>query len=532
MSHTRTALYDALSIDMSSLLDPVAYPEQSATQAALRSLSASFLKKWEDTSERADQAAIQKFLEIEDRNSKFVFDYNSLPTKLQLILGEARAALGAWLEGLSPQQGAGNCGPGSSAGIGQVSSYEKHWDGPLSATSLGAYRAYFHSLTPRQIDAERIRAALYPEVQVRRASSLVCVPKTQAISRTICVEPSVNMWLQKRMESTLTLALKRAGIDLVHQQQVNRHWARQGSRGCGLATIDLSSASDTILPDVVRWLFPSEWYSWLNAVRCKYTILPDGSEHEFALFTSMGNAATFPMQTLMFAALLEGVYRICGGRGPIAVNGDDIIVTEAQYSNMTAALEAIGCIPNHEKSFSSGPFRESCGGDYWNGHDVRGVYIRKIDNLAEAYSALNRVRDWCSLHNVVLYETLHCLVKLVRSFASKLGRGSKLSGVPYWESPISGFRDPCFKGVRYKSVVVVPRRINLTPFTRGLSEPGLILAFLRGDLTSTNGQCHITIRSDKVKLKRRTCTTFFHDGRACSKDEFLSLLIWGYAKGH
>jgi hypothetical protein len=530
MSATSSALYDAVCVDLAMHADTTVHPWSSHKQVAVHALRNSIVKKFEEQDTVADRAGLAKFLAIEDRNKAFLFDYASLPEWVQLVLGEARDAMHRALAGISPQMGSGNCGPGSSAGVGQLDVYTKHFAGPLSGCTSGIYRAYYASLTRRQMEAEDIRRAIYPDLVLCKGSSLSCVPKDAHISRTICTEPSMEMWLQKRCERNLTRALLRFGIDLANQQEVNREWARQGSLGRGVSTIDLTSASDTVLPSIVKFLLPREWYTWLNAIRCKSTVLPDGTLHRFALFSSMGNATTFPLQTLIFSSLLEGVYRICGGRAPIAVNGDDIIVSTVQYDNLSFVLQACGFLVNHEKSFKLGPFRESCGGDYWNGHDVRAVYVKRLDCISDWYSALNRVRDWCKLHDIVLFETLKFLVAGIRHATSKIHKDSKLHAVPTWEAPGSGFRDPCFKGSRYRCLMPQPRKLDMSPFVRGLSEPGLILAFLRGDLDGVTTS--ITLRSVVVKYRRRMCTTFFHDGRACNADEFLSAVIWGYAKGH
>jgi hypothetical protein len=40
-------------------------------------------------------------------------------------------------------------------------------------------------------------------------------------------------------------------------------------------------------------------------------------------------------------------------------------------------------VVNEEKSFSKGPFRESCGSDYFEGHNVRPYFVRKSDDLTK-----------------------------------------------------------------------------------------------------------------------------------------------------
>jgi len=67
----------------------------------------------------------------------------------------------------------------------------------------------------------------------------------------------------------------------------------------------------------------------------------------------------------------------------VSVFGDDCIVSSDDTREFIQLCESIGFIVNEEKSFSGDhPFRESCGGDYLQGYDVRPYNVRSPHSLA------------------------------------------------------------------------------------------------------------------------------------------------------
>jgi hypothetical protein len=74
----------------------------------------------------------------------------------------------------------------------------------------------------------------------------------------------------------------------------------------------------------------------------------------------------------------EAAYHLLGGDTGVYVYGDDIIVPSLFYEEAVNGLQRIGLIVNLSKSFADGPFRESCGGEYYNGIDVTPVRVRKF----------------------------------------------------------------------------------------------------------------------------------------------------------
>lgn len=203
------------------------------------------------------------------------------------------------------------------------------------------------------------------------AGKLVTVPKNAKTDRTVMIEPWLNSFFQLGYGQYIADQLRRVGVDLTDQEK-NKSLARTGSLTGDIATLDLSSASDTISVGLVEHLLPLDWYLLLSQLRTSIVEV-DGTRTTLQKFSSMGNGFTFPLESLIFWALTSSVI---GSERTLAVYGDDIIVPTHKVKDVIEVLEACGFSINLEKSFWSGPFRESCGGDYLLGIDVRPCYIK------------------------------------------------------------------------------------------------------------------------------------------------------------
>lgn len=226
-----------------------------------------------------------------------------------------------------------------------------------------------------------------------RGNRVTCVPKDAFTDRTIAIEPSLNIFVQKGIDTILRRKLKSKGIDLRSQGR-NRFLARLGSISGKLATIDLSSASDTIAREVVRYFIPSDWYELLDLTRSKYYLTKDDNTWtEYAKFSSMGNAFTFPLETLLFYAVARACLIESGLTAKhLSVYGDDIVIDNEVALLAIECLESAGFVVNTSKSFLHGNFRESCGADFLQGVDIRPVYVRKNPkHPVEFFNLYNRL---------------------------------------------------------------------------------------------------------------------------------------------
>lgn len=222
-------------------------------------------------------------------------------------------------------------------------------------------------------------------------NKITFVPKTTKVHRTIAVEPLLNGYLQKGVDLIMRERLKRIGIDLGDQSR-NQRYAQYGSedweREDCFCTIDLSSASDSVAREMVRTVLPDEWYLLLDRLRSRYGSL-NGNVFPYEKFCSMGNGFCFPLETLIFAAICHAT----GAGKPrldYMVYGDDIIVRRRHFDSVVSNLRFFGFTINRAKSFGSGPFRESCGEDYFAGVPVRPYSLDyRFDSLSAIFKFLN-----------------------------------------------------------------------------------------------------------------------------------------------
>lgn len=362
-------------------------------------------------------------------------------------------------------------GPGANVDTSSTDLYTKFVNSSMSASSGFLHTMYAHlvSYHPLLAATESFRSQRYGSLVVKGSETLT-VPKTQDISRTICKEPLLNMFFQKAIGKLLEKRLKSFfNIDLSVAQETNRCMARIGSVDGSFGTIDLSSASDTLSLRLIRSIIPRESLQILERCRSTQTTLPGGEELELHMFSSMGNGYTFPLQTCIFACLCMAAYKRLGipfrtrrspsGSRNFAVFGDDIIVVKEAYDLVCEMLSSIGCTVNHEKSFNTGFFRESCGQDFYKGHNVRGVYLKKLLTDSDCYSAINRLNRWSAMNGIVLPNTVRLLCN-----------GLRYISVPYSESDDAGVKVPRYLAsvncdhngaYIYSAFVTSPRQVKL-----------------------------------------------------------------------
>jgi hypothetical protein len=163
-----------------------------------------------------------------------------------------------------------------------------------------------------------------------------------------------------------------------------------------LATIDLSNASDTISSKVVETVLPPDWYEALNLTRSHYGSLDSGAVIRYQKFSTMGNGYTFELESLIFWAICSAVVDILElGDTRIGVYGDDLIVSSNAFELLEYTLMDFGFTLNPKKSYSTGPFRESCGKHWFKGRDVSPFYIRKgVETVVDELLVVNNVRRW------------------------------------------------------------------------------------------------------------------------------------------
>lgn len=402
------------------------YPD--ATQHFVANQFANLVRKYPDIEAakklRPDVKATKTFLSAERRcrlmNEKFRLWRNRKKARpYEREFDEMRKFI-AYVIGFEPKHSVINSltgfGPGASIGVhgDATNAARKLLSSDWSVSASAYYYAYVACM-----EHVHVRAVLLPEhagftsgdptyalerERFRRKSKLcnnnkiTFVPKTAKTHRSIAIEPLLNGFVQKGVDELLRLNLKRIGIDL-SDQEPNRRMAREGSFDDenSFVTIDLSAASDSISKGLCEELLPPEWYHYLDSIRSKYYEL-NGEVYPYHKFCSMGNGFCFPLETLIFTAACK----VSGAGDPgrdFRVYGDDIIVRKSVALETIKLLNYMGFKVNTDKTFLTGPFRESCGADWFNGKDVRPYTLdHRLDSLPALFKFLNLTRrnDFCS----------------------------------------------------------------------------------------------------------------------------------------
>jgi len=225
------------------------------------------------------------------------------------------------------------------------------------------------------------------------------VPKNAKTHRSIAIEPDLNIWFQLALGKMMRARLKdEVGIDLKSQRD-NQSAARLGSITGQLATLDFKAASDTISREVVRLLVADNtWFAVLDACRSRHGCL-NGEQFKWEKFSSMGNGFTFELETLIFWAVASASCEVAGFDPCVRVYGDDVILPTGAVALFHKVSTFLGFTLNEKKSFSTSPFRESCGVHYFDGIDCQPIYIRdEITSVPEVYKAANRVMHLAKRH--------------------------------------------------------------------------------------------------------------------------------------
>lgn len=253
-----------------------------------------------------------------------------------------------------------------------------------------------------------------PEVLNRtstRTAKFICVPKTWKTLRGISAEPTELQFSQQAVLYALDEYFQehpffRRRLNL-HSQVENQRLCREGSLDQSLATIDLSKASDSVSLQLVKEVFRgTKLLPWLLATRSTSVELPGSGIIRTKKFAPMGSSVCFPVECIIFALIAEVARRaIMSGSGRNSVHiprvfGDDIVCASVTVPLVLDGLEQLGFLPNKEKSFWTGFYRESCGKEYWCGQDITPIYYR-VDGglLASRFASYDGITSLVKLYN-------------------------------------------------------------------------------------------------------------------------------------
>jgi len=440
MEVSSVALFSYLLDDLYGLERPeisdldVSDREASPDAVVRYKLRTSFFKKLNDeVSADADDNCLEKFLDANWRSENWTLNCrNSVDEELwggfKRHLDDFFHPRGEFLwDSYFDLLQAGRAGPGTSLGANGEDFYTKFFASVLTTTSSELYSLYneWVSWYPSYRDAEISRAITNGNYKLTSSSSLSFVRKTRDTSRSICTEPSLNMFYQLGLGAILQKRLRGFfGIDLAAQPEINRQLAYRGSVDDSVSTLDLSSASDCVSVNLCCSALPQYVFDMLLALRTP-KVRVRGHELTLGMISTMGNGFTFPLQTILFSCVVASAASQCGVRLTKAddrepnwgVFGDDIICPREIAAQVIRLLDLLGFVVNGDKSYVVGPFRESCGADFFKGVNVRGVYLKSLLTPQARYVAINLLNEWSARTGISLCRTVGYLVDSVKVLA-------------------------------------------------------------------------------------------------------------------
>lgn len=304
------------------------------------------------------------------------------------------------------------------------------------------------------------------------------VPKTMKGPRIIAMEPSWMMYCQQGILHVMTDVLAQPRFaDLAnffgwHDQEPNRRLARIGSYGGSYATIDLSEASDRVSLELAEALLSSTPFlrKCVMAARTERAQLPrGGAVLDLQKFASMGSALCFPIESMVFFTIQSIAWAEHVGMDPSALRvcdlprmrtyGDDLIIPVRAAQNLIQRLEAYGLKVNSAKSYTTGEFRESCGADWFRGHDVSVFRLRHV--FPESDRHLEHLDSAVEFHNhayeagwIFTAAAAEGLLGLLNRYLPRVPVGTNVLALWSWEGPFETRVHPALHRIQYRAFKV------------------------------------------------------------------------------
>ncbi len=378
-----------------------------------------------------------------------------LPSEVYVNLQRVADMMTAYLGVFTPEEWRFKHGPGAVADR-RFGSYKydfDHW--PDRLEEVFPYADFAHA-NYAQVDAtpqdRKARLAFSREAPAK----LSAVPKTVKGPRLIASEPIALQWCQQSLKDYFYSRTNDCFIGRFidySMQSKNGAAALAASRHGKCVTIDLSSASDRVSCWHVERLFrrsPSLLRA-LQSCRSMYVrqdicrLSP--KLYKLRKYSTMGNATTFPVQSLFFLSLTlacvltvrklpvtpKSIKTI--GASEVRVFGDDIVAPKDCSGLLVELLHALGLRVNRDKTFLEGNFRESCGVDAFAGQDVTTVNVMRVPSRSSPGSIVSSV----DVHHNLCEKGMLDTADFLRKTASRLGYGkirvvSHGSGLFGWSS--------------------------------------------------------------------------------------------------
>lgn len=408
----------------------------------------------DDQVEILDRAAKQKFIKCEDAcKESFQLDSRKI-----FILDRVSSYILPNIEAIDPREMFFKHGPGS---VAESVMPNQKWS--VIMRSLDALVDYGFDMFRYISDHGD---GPISDVPLRDQAKLVTVPKNSRSRRTITIEPCWKQFLQQGYNEVLRDHIKKDSVlrwclDL-NDQSHNQKLAIEGSHTDEWATIDLSSASDLLTTKLVSLVLNRRPLLLEGLLACRSPQLEtDEGPIPLEKYAGMGNATTFPIQSIVFAvlaisALIDGKAptfgRVVRAAKKVRVFGDDIIVPTRAAHKVVEWITEAGLTVNLEKSFLKGNFKESCGVDAYSGIDVTPIYVRhhpfniskRNPSILEHFVSLSNsyfLRGHYEVANLCsrwVEEALRCRLPLVYRTTGALGLHTRVNACEFhkWNSQL------------------------------------------------------------------------------------------------
>jgi len=279
------------------------------------------------------------------------------------------------------------------------------------------------------------------------------VPKSYKALRGIMPDTLLGSFYTHGLGRLLQDRLLGAGLNIKRLQDKHRRLVRSNSISRRLATADLSAASDSISIELLRRLLPTKWFHVILHGRINKINLAGTTVMMNSVIT-MGLGQTFPLQTLIFYALLKSIAELAGfHEAYISVYGDDLIYPSRLHRYVSVIFPKLHLILNADKTFVHDYFRESCGSDFFRGCDVRPFQpegsFTLLDRMSYAvflYKILNGLLlRWDGVEIPLTLEYLKCELILTQGIIFQVppsfpdGSGLKVDRIcsDYFYSPVT-----------------------------------------------------------------------------------------------
>lgn len=201
------------------------------------------------------------------------------------------------------------------------------------------------------------------------------VPKSFKSLRSVKPNTLIGTFYTLGLGRVIARRLKAAGLDITRLQQKHKRLSMINSVTLKHVTADLTAASDSITTELLRRVLPSPWYRACMLGRIPWFSFPGDAKYpqrqKLYSAATMGDGHTFPLQTLVFYCLLKAIQCLFDRPGLISTYGDDLIYPRSMHKIVARVFPKLHLQLNMEKTYVSIKFRESCGGDYYRGIDVR-----------------------------------------------------------------------------------------------------------------------------------------------------------------